>query len=219
MMAATTSKLLEAVRKAKENAGERKLKQSMELIINIRGVDLSKPENRFTDTIELPSGLGRKKRKICVIASGNLAVQASRVEGVEKVLQKEELETIVGRKREAKKLASEYNFFLVEPGMMGLAARALGAALGSRGKTPVPIPPGQDLEKLVKRYMNTVVVQMRKIPQVSCLLGPADESDERLALNAEAVLSRVVEKLEKKMRNVGSVYVKTTMGKPVRVTI
>ncbi|MEM1944918.1 MAG: 50S ribosomal protein L1, partial [Nitrososphaerota archaeon] len=147
------------------------------------------------------------------------AVQASRIEGVQKVLQKEDLELLIGRRREAKKLASQYDFFLVEPSMMGLAARALGAALGARGKTPVPIPPGQDLEKLVRRYINTVVVQLRKISQVSCLLGLADESDEKLASNAEAILNRVVEKMEKRMRNVGSIYFKTTMGKPVKVNI
>ncbi|MEM3032279.1 MAG: 50S ribosomal protein L1 [Nitrososphaerota archaeon] len=219
MMQATTTKLLEAIKKAKEQAGERKLRQSMEMIINIKGVDLSKPENRFTDSIEMPNDLGPKRRKICVIASGNLAVQASRIEGVQKVLQKEDLELLIGRRREAKKLASQYDFFLVEPSMMGLAARALGAALGARGKTPVPIPPGQDLEKLVRRYINTVVVQLRKISQVSCLLGLADESDEKLASNAEAILNRVVEKMEKRMRNVGSIYFKTTMGKPVKVNI
>jgi ribosomal protein L1 len=82
-----------------------------------------------------------------------------------------------------------------------------------RFKTPVPMPPGQDLERMVKRCLKTVVVQLRKIPQVSCLIGPADESDEKLAANAEAVLSRVVEKLEKRIRNIGSIYLKTTMGK------
>ncbi len=219
MMQALSVKLLEAVKKAKEQAGQRKFKQSMELIINIRGVDLSKPENRFTEAVELPNGLGLKQRKICVVASGNMAIQAGRMEGVQRVLQKEDLETLVGRKREAKKLASAYDFFLVEPGMMGLAAKALGSALGSRGKTPVPIPPGQDLERLVRRYLKTVVVTLRKIPQVSCLIGSADEGDEKLAANAEAVLSRVVEKLEKRTRNIGSVYLKTTMGKPVSVEI
>jgi ribosomal protein L1 len=88
-----------------------------------------------------------------------------------------------------------------------------------RFKTPVPMPPGQDLERMVERYLKTVVVQLRKIPQVSCLISPADESDEKLAANAEAVLSRVVEKLEKRMRNIGSIYLKTTMGKPFSVEI
>jgi large subunit ribosomal protein L1 len=219
MMQTITSKLLEAIRKAKENSTQRKFRQSVELIINIKGVDLSKPENRFTEAIELPNDLGAKRRKICVIASGNLAVQAGKIEGVQKVLGKEDLEALVGRKREAKKLADQYDFFLVEPTMIGLAARALGAALGSRGKNPIPIPPGQELDKLVKRYLNSVVISLRKVPQVSCLIGYADENDENLSRNAETIINRVVEKLEKKLRNIGSLYVKTTMGKPIKIQL
>ncbi|MEM4417030.1 MAG: 50S ribosomal protein L1 [Nitrososphaerota archaeon] len=218
-MMQATSNLLEAIKTAKKETAQRKFKQSMELIINVKGVDLSKPENRFNEAVELPNDLGSKRRKICVIASGNLAIQAGRIEGVQKVLGKEDLEALVGRKREAKKLAGQYDFFLVEPSMIGLAARALGAALGSRGKNPIPIPPGQELEKLVKRYQNSVVISLRKVPQVSCLIGLADEDDEKLARNAETVLNRVVEKLEKKMRNIGSVYVKATMGKPVKLQL
>ena len=219
MMRAVLSNFLEAVKKAKELKGNRNFNQSVEITINIKGVDLTKPENRFSEIVELPHGLGRKRRKICVIASGNLAMTAKRIAGVDRVIEKDELETLVGNKREAKKLASRYDFFLVEPALVGLAARALGAALGARGKTPIPIPPGQDLEKLVQRYSNSVTVRMRKIPQVSAIIGTEEMEDEKLAENAEAVFSRVVEKLEKRQRNISSVYVKTTMGKPVEVEI
>ena len=218
-MRATLSKLLDAIKKAKENKGQRNFKQSIEITINIKGVDLNKPENRFNETVELPHDLGRKRRKICVIASGNLALTARRIEGVERVIEREELEALVGNKRQAKKIASQYDYFLVEPTLVGLAARALGAALGSRGKTPIPIPPGQDLERMVKRYLNSVTIRLRKIPQVSTIIGTEEMDDEKIAENAEAVLNRVVEKLEKKHRNIDSVYVKTTMGKPVEVDI
>ncbi|MDJ0270680.1 MAG: 50S ribosomal protein L1 [Aigarchaeota archaeon] len=218
-MRALTSRMLEAIRQAKQNKGERKFIQSLEITVNIKGVDLSKPENRFNEVIELPHDLGKKRRKICVIASGNTALMARRIQGVDRVIEREELETLVGNKREAKKLASSYDYFLVEPPLMGLAARVLGAALGSRGKAPIPIPPGQDLEKLVQRHANSVTVRLRKIPQVSALIGTEEMDDEKLAENAEAVLSRVIEKLEKRQRNVASVYVKTTMGKPVKVNL
>lgn len=218
-MRATLSKLLESVKKAKENRKDSKFKQSVEMVVNITGVDLTKPQNRFSEVVELPNDLGRKKRKILVIASGNLALEASRTPGVEKVLQREELEALVGRKKDAKKLASEFDFVLVEPSLMALAARALGAALGSRGKTPIPIPPGSEISKLVKRYSNSVQVNLRKSPQVACLVGLEEDSDEKIAENAETVLNRIVEKLEKKQKNVASVYIKTTRGKPVKVEL
>ncbi|MEM1966148.1 MAG: 50S ribosomal protein L1 [Candidatus Caldarchaeum sp.] len=219
MMRAVSSKLLTAVKQSKQSMLPARFKQSLELIINVTGVDLSKPQNRFTEVIELPNDLGRKRRKILVIASGNLALEASRTEGVSRVVTREELEALVGRKREAKKIAKEYDFVLVEPSLMGIAARALGAALGGRGKTPIPIPPGSELQKLVKRYANSVQVQLRKTYTIACLVGLEEDSDENIAENAETVLNRVVEKLEKRLRNVSSVYLKATRGKPVKVEL
>ncbi|MEM0383846.1 MAG: 50S ribosomal protein L1 [Candidatus Caldarchaeum sp.] len=218
-MRAVSSRFVNAVKQAREKMMPSKFKQSVEMIVNITGVDLSKPQNRFTEVVELPNDLGRKKRKILVVASGNLALEAGRIEGVSKVLGREELETLVGKKKEAKKIASQYDFVLVEPALMGLAARALGAALGSRGKTPIPIPPGSDLQRLVKRFANSVQVQLRKSQQVACLVGLEEDSDEKIAENAETVLNRVVEKLEKRQRSIKSVYLKATRGKPVKVEL
>ena len=219
MMRAVNQKILEAVRKMRQNALPAKFKQSVELVVNVTGVDLSKPQNRFSEVVELPNDLGRKRRKILVVASGNLALEAGRTEGVSRVIEREELEALVGRKKDAKKIAEEYDFVLVEPSLMGLAARALGAALGSRGKTPIPIPPGTDIKAFVKRYLNSVQITLRKTPQVACLVGVEEEKDEKIAENVETVLNRIVDKLEKRQRNISSIYLKTTRGKPVRVEV
>jgi len=218
-MRAVNQKILEAVRKMRQNALPAKFKQSVELVVNVTGVDLSKPQNRFSEVVELPNDLGRKRRKILVVASGNLALEAGRTEGVSRVIDREELEALVGRKKDAKKIAKEYDFVLVEPSLMGLAARALGAALGSRGKTPIPIPPGTDIKAFVKRYLNSVQITLRKTPQVACLVGVEEEKDEKIAENVETVLNRIVDKLEKRQRNISSIYLKTTRGKPVRVEV
>jgi hypothetical protein len=76
MMRAVNQKILEAVRKMRQNALPAKFKQSVELVVNVTGVDLSKPQNRFSEVVELPNDLGRKRRKILVVASGNLALEA-----------------------------------------------------------------------------------------------------------------------------------------------
>jgi len=219
MMRAVNQKILEAVKKMRQNALPAKFKQSVEVVVNVTGVDLSKPQNRFSDVVELPNDLGRKRRKILVVASGNLALEAGRTEGVSRVIERGELEALVGRKKDAKKIAKDYDFVLVEPGLMGLAARALGAALGSRGKTPIPIPPGTDIKAFVKRYLNSVQITLRKTPQVACLVGVEEEKDEKIAENVETVINRIVEKLEKRQRNISSIYLKTTRGKPVKVEV
>lgn len=218
MLRTLSYKLLDAIETANKSS-VRKFVQSIELTINVKDIDLTKPENRFTETIELPHGLGKKRRKICVIASGDMALRAERMLLVNKVLGKEDLEALVGNKRMAKKLARSYDYFLVDPSMMSLAAKALGAALGAKGKAPVPIPPGTELEKLVEKYSKSVTLRLRKGPTLSCIIGTEDMDSKALAENAEAVISRIVEKLEKRFRSVASIYVKKTMGESVKVEI
>lgn len=218
-MSLRTEAFVKAVQGARAATKKTNFDQSFELILNVKGVDVSKPEKRFTEQIELPSGLGKKSRKICVVATGNTALEARKIEGVDRVLERDEVESLVGNKKEAKRLASSYDHFLVEAQIMGSAARALGAALGSRGKRPVPIAPGQDLGALVKKYVNTVTLQLRRTTQVSCIVGTEQMKDEDVAGNAGAVTRRVAEKLEKRFKNIGSIYMKTTMGSPVKVAM
>lgn len=218
MLRSLEDNLVEAIEKAKKLGKERKFKQSMELIINLRDIDLRRPENRFVEVVELPHGLGEKRKKICVIAGSALAMEARRIPGVDRVIERDELETLVGNKRMAKKIASEYDFFLVDPPLMGLAARALGAALGGRGKRPTPIPPGTDLKGLVEKLSRSVTLSVRKNPQAMCVIGTEDMDSRQLAENASAVISKIVDRLEKRFRNVQSIYVKKTMGEPVEVS-
>ncbi|MCS7132249.1 MAG: 50S ribosomal protein L1 [Nitrososphaeria archaeon] len=217
MLKSVEASIVEAVEKAKNLGKPRKFKQSIELIINIKGIDFKKPENRIYEVIELPHGCGNKPSKICVIASPALAAEARKIPEIDRVIEREELEALTGNKRLAKKVASKYDFFLVDPTLMGLAAKALGAALGGRGKRPQPIPQGVDLAGLVKSLKKSIIINVRKNPQAMCLIGTEDMDSRQLAENAAAVISKIVDKFEKRLKNVQSIYVKKTMAEPVKV--
>lgn len=219
MLKAVESSLLEAVTKVKNSGEPRKFNQSIELIINIKGIDFKKPENRIYEVVELPHGRGSKPSKICVIASPAVAAEAKKIPGIDRVIEREELEALTGNKRLVKKIASKYDFFLVDPVLMGLAAKALGAALGGRGKRPQPIPQGVDLAGLVESLKKSIIINLRKNPQAMCLIGTENMDSRQLAENAAAVISKIVDKLEKRFRNVSSIYVKKTMEKPVKVEL
>jgi len=211
--------LVEAVEKAKKLGKPRNFKQSIELVVNLRDIDLRKPENRIYEVIELPHGRGSKAGKICVVAGPALASEAKKLPEVDRVIEREEIEALIGNKRAAKKIASQYDFFLVEPALMGLAARALGAALGGRGKRPQPIPQGVNLADLVKGLKKSVAINVRKNPQAMCLIGTEDMDSRAIAENAAAVISKIADRLEKRFRNIQSIYVKKTMGEPVEVKL
>ncbi|MEM4543634.1 MAG: 50S ribosomal protein L1 [Nitrososphaerota archaeon] len=211
--------LIEAIEKLKKQEKKRKFKESIELIINIEGIDLKKPENRFAEDIELPYGLNGKKRKICIIAGSALASEAKKIPEVDRVIERDELEALVGNKRAAKKISSKYDYFLVDPPLMSLTAKALGAALGGRGKRPIPIPPGSNINELVKKYSRTVTVNVRKNPQAMCLIGTIDMDSKEVAENALTVISKVADRLERHFKNIKSIYIKRTMGEPIKISL
>ncbi|MEM4020837.1 MAG: 50S ribosomal protein L1 [Nitrososphaerota archaeon] len=211
--------LVKAMEKARQAGKPRNFKQSIELIVNLQDIDLKKPENRIYEVVELPHGRGGKPAKICLIAGPALATEAKKIPEIDRVIGKDELEALVGNKRLAKKIASQYDFFLVEPAMMGLAAKALGAALGGRGKRPQPIPQGVDLADLVRSLKRSVVINVRKNPQAMCLIGTEDMDSKSLAENAAAVISKIAERLERRFRNIQSIYIKRTMGEPIKVEL
>ena len=75
--------ILEAVERAIKEAKERKFKQSVELLIGLRDLDLKKPENRINTEVVLPHGRG-KEVKVGVIASGDL-LQKGKEMGLETI--------------------------------------------------------------------------------------------------------------------------------------
>ncbi len=208
--------ILEALREMRARTRRRNFKQSVELLVSLRDVDLRKPENRIRELVELPHGLGKEAR-VCVIASGDAALRAKRA-GLE-VLDKEQLEAMAGDKKAAKKLAKQYDYFVAEAPLMPLIGRILGPVLGPRGKMPTPVPPTADFAKVVERLRKTVRVVAWKAPHVYCRVGTEDMDDKALAENINAVIKVLEDKLPRGLSNIKSVYVKMTMGPAVEVKI
>jgi len=209
-------KLLQALKVLRAKTRPRNFRQSVELLVNLRDIDLRKPENRIRELVELPHGLG-KEAKVCVIASGDAALRAKRA-GLD-VLEREELEALAGDKKRQKKLAEEYDFFVAEAPLMPLVGRVMGAVLGPRGKMPTPVPPTADFKPVVERLKRTVRVVAWKAPHVYCKVGTEDMDDKALAENINAVIKALEDKLPRGLKNIKSVYVKMTMGPAVEVEL
>ena len=202
----------EALKKAKEESKKRNFIQTWDLIINLRGIDFSKPENRFSGSVILPFGKG-KKTKVCVIA--DVKVNEAKKLGVG-VVTKEQLSKM--NKKDAKKLANEYDYFLGETTLMAQIGKILGPVLGPRGKMPKPFPPTVNLEGLVKSGEKMFNLNV-KTPVIQGAVGNESMKDEEVEENIKAVLSFVEGKLPKGKQQIDSVVVKLTMGKAVKVKL
>jgi len=206
-----------AIKEVKEKSKKRNFTQSVELILNLKDIDMKSPEGRIQERIELPHPSPEKPNKIGVIATGELALKAKRAKA-DLVIGKDELAGLAGRKKELRKIANEYNFFMAEAPLMPRVGKILGPALGPRGKMPVPVPPTADISGLIKRYRKMIFVRMRNQPVIRCRVGTESMKEEEIAENVQTVLKTIEGKLKRGTKNIKTVYLKTSMGKPVKIT-
>jgi len=216
-MSLDSKMLLESVKEAKSKAEKRKFAQSVELIINLRDIDMKKPESKIQESIELPHAV-TKQSKVCVIASGELALRARRA-GADLVVERADLEALAGDKKRQKTLVNEYEYFIAEAPLMPTVGRVLGAVLGPKGRMPTPVPPNVDIASVIEKQRKMVLVRLRSQPVLQCRIGTEDMADEQIAENIETVIRRLEGKLKRGLRNIRSVVVKAAMGPPVRLKI
>ena len=209
------TEIIDAVKEAKEQAKPRNFTQSIDVIINLKDIDVRRPENRFNEELALPNGRG-KPIKIGVIADGELAVSAKNA-GIDLVISKDDLQEFGKDRKAAKKVANSVDSFIAQADMMPLVGRFLGPVLDPRNKMPKPVPASAKIEPLLERVGYTIKVGIKNQPSIQILVGTQDMSDEDLAENIEAVLAILDRHLEKGRNQIKSMYIKTTMGSVVRV--
>ncbi len=209
-----SKKTIEVVKDVISQSSPRKFLETIELAINIKEVDLSIPKNRIDEEVLLPKGRG-KEQLIAVFGSGELAVKAK--SSADRVITPDEIEELAGDKREARKFANKYNHFISEAPLMPVIGKQLGVVLGPRGKMPKPIPPAADPGPMVKNLKNTVRVRSKDRKTFHVPVGTKKMTVEDIADNIETIMKRVTGRLERGKNNIAAVYVKTSMGKSVKL--
>ncbi|MHC1598446.1 MAG: 50S ribosomal protein L1 [Candidatus Methanofastidiosia archaeon] len=206
--------LARGVKEAKEITKPRNFTQSIELIANLKEIDIKKPENKIRQEIILPHGRG-KPVKIAVIAEREVALNAKEL-GLDVI---EDLKEFASNKREARKFVNNHDFFISQMDLMPQVGKLLGPILAPRGKMPKPMLPTAPLEGLIKNLEKTVKIDMKKAPVVQVLIGTEAMSDEDLVENAMAIINVIERKYERGLAHIKSIYIKTTMGKPVKLGV
>jgi len=196
-----------------EHNPQRNFLQSIDLNINLKDVDMNEPSNRIDEEVHLPHGRG-EPAKVGVFATGEMALHAK--DAADAVFQPDQIEEIAGDTKRAKNLAEDFDFFTAEAPLMPTIGKTLGRFFGPRGKMPRPLPPTADIAAEVQKLRETVRLRSRSKTTFHCLVGKEGMEPEALADNIQAVLKVLEEKLERGRMNIKSVYVKTTMGTPVR---
>ncbi len=162
----------------------------------------------------MPHGRGTEA-KLALFASGDLALKSKN--HVDLLIKPEEIEELAKDKKKFKKIADEYDFFIAEAPLMPTIGKTLGIILGPRGKMPKPVPPNIDIAGVAKSLRKTVKVRSKTTKTIHATVGREEMNTEHIAENIDAILKRLEGKLERGKLNIGSVYVKTSMGPPMRI--
>jgi len=208
--------LLGAIEKAREGQ-KRKFTQTVELVINLKDVDVKQEENKIEELVKLPNGRG-KKAKVCALVGPELFEPAKAV--CDLVILADNFQKV--SEREIKTLAKKYDFFIAQANIMPLVAKVFGRALSPRSKMPSPklgliVPPKANIKPLVEDLKQSVKLICKKAPVIQTLVGIETMKNEDLAKNILAILDKVKSKLPNKEHNIKNILVKLTMGKPVSV--
>ena len=201
-------KLKEALAELRKSE-ERKFDQSVDLIVNLKGVDIRK-EN-INAVINVPHVV--KEKRVC----GFLTKKSDLVDSIlDSEFDKYKDKTAL------KNLVKKYDFFVAEAPLMPKVATTFGKVLGPAGKMPSPqlgiLPPGNtDAMKSVLERIGKSVKIRAKEPSIKISIGKVGMSDEDLIDNIKAVHQGILNALPNKNEQVKNVLLKLTMSKPVSV--
>ncbi len=213
------NKFLEALKKAKDGSKKRNFKQKVDLIVNLKDLNLKKPEQQVEFFLKLRYDKGRES-KICALVGSELAAKAK--SACDNVIPADDFQKYAGDKKLSKKLCNDYDFFIAQANIMAKVAAAFGRILGPRGKMPNPkagcvVTEKTDLNTLCTNLKKTVKISAKTSLIIQLIIGNEEMKDEEIADNAYNVYEQLAHHLPNEKHNIKSMFVKLTMGKPIKV--
>ena len=210
---------IEAIQ-ALETFPKRKFKQTYDFIMNLRQLDLKKPEEQVETWVKLPFDKG-KPTKIGALVGPEL--QESAKTNCDLVVMHDKFPNYAANKKEIKKIARQYDYFIAQANIMPDVAKVFGRVFGPRGKMPNPkagcvVPPNANLKSLTENLRKTIKVSAKLQPSVKVVVGVEGMPAEQVAENMMAVYSSVLQKLPQETFNIKTVMLKLSMSKPVTIT-
>lgn len=205
--------LTQMIGEAKKGQKQRKFKQSVEIIMVFRDIDVKKGF-AINETVQLPKTLSQPA-SVCVVASGDLGLKAKSA-NADRIVDGTEVNKIGANKRESRKLINGFDFFLSDTSLMATVGKTLGQFMGPRGKMPTPVPFNAPIDSILERFRSSIRVRLRNSLSLACKIGDETMSDEDLTANANAVISLVEKKLPSGDKNIKKIMIKTTMGKLIK---
>merc|ERR1712070_1238262 len=195
------------------NTKKRKFRESVELQIGLKQYDPQK-DKRFSGTVRLPF-IPRPNMSVCVLGDAQHIEEAEK-NGVAS-MDVDALKKLNKNKKLVKKLAKKYHSFLASEAVIKQIPRLLCPGLNKAGKFPTLVAQSDDLQEKVEAQKAAVKFQLKKVLCMGVAVGNVEMSERELYVNIQMTVNFLVSLLKKNWQNVRTLYLKTTMGSPIRV--
>lgn len=192
---------------------KRNFVETVELQIGLKNYDPQR-DKRFSGAVRLPN-CPRPRMAICVLGDEKHCDEA-KAAGLP-FRSVEDLKKLNKGKKEVKKLAQEFDAFLASDSVIKQIPRLLGPGLNKAGKFPTPISHGDDLKAKCEELKGTIKFQLKKVLCLGVAIGHVSMTEDEIVANTMMSINFLVSLLKKNWQNVRSLFIKSTMGKPIRV--
>ncbi|KAL7713651.1 Large ribosomal subunit protein uL1 [Entamoeba marina] len=194
--------LKSAIAEILNNKKDRKFTETVELQIGLKNYDTDK-DKRFAGTVKLPN-----------ITKANYKKQKEK--GIP-YMDVDSLKALNKDKKLVKKLARKYNAFLASDTVLRQLQRILGPGLNKAGKFPTLLGKGEDMTVKINELQCQVKFQLKKVLCMGVAVGNVKLTEAQLVSNIERSISFLISLLKKGWQNIKCLYVKTSMGKAVKI--
>jgi large subunit ribosomal protein L10Ae len=205
--------LVDAIGTIMKNRKPRKFVESVDLQVNLKNYDVQK-DKRFAGSLRLPVNC-RPRMSVCIIC--DLAHEDTAKKAGLKTMNMEDLKKLNKNKKLVKKMCAGFDAFLASESIIKTIPRVVGPHMNRAGKFPAAVTAGESLTEKVEETQATVKFQLKKVLCLGACVGHVEMSEEDLRRNINLSINFLVSLLKKNWQNLKSAYIKTTMGKPVRL--
>jgi len=157
----------------------------------------------------------RPKFTVCVLGD-QAHIDEAKSKGVP-AMSADDLKKLNKNKKLVKKLAKKYDAFLASESLIKQIPRLLGPGLNKAGKFPTLLTHNDNMESKILDLKSTIKFQMKKVLCLNVAVGNVSMTEDELVYNIHLSVNFLVSLLKKHWQNVRSLYIKSTMGAPLRL--
>ena len=196
---------------------DRKFVETVDLQIGLKDYDPNK-DKRFAGSVRLPY-VPRPRLKVCVIADANHIdkCKAANIEFIDAEALKKKIDPTDKKGKELKKWAKKFKLLFISESLVRQLPKLGGPFLTKWGKFPTVVQSNDDVKVKIEEGLQTVKFQLKKVLCLGVAVANVAMNEEQIRQNMNMSINYLVSLLKKGWNNIKSLYIRTTMGAPVKL--